>query len=121
EGVWWDDPKLPEKLRAFAPDLVFVVHGRRCAERWGSLLADWNSAVWLLDEPYEVDDTAGWSSKFQTVFVNDPATVGRHRNSHYLPVCFDPQVHFDSLKACPFSTGSIGGASPCSEMWSCWP
>jgi len=119
EGVWWDDPKLPEKLRAFAPDLVFVVHGRRCAQRWNSVLADWNSAVWLLDEPYEVDDTSRWSSKFQTVFVNDPATVGRHRNSHYLPVCFDPQVHFDSLKARSFSAGFIGGANPRREKWLC--
>ena len=117
EGASWDDPELPAKLRAFAPDLVFVVHGRRCAQRWNGALREWNSAVWLVDEPYEVDDTARWSSLFQTVFVNDPATLGRHRNAHYLPVCFDPYVHFDSPEPRLFGAGFIGGANPRREQW----
>jgi len=117
EAAWWDDPKLADKIRAFAPDLVFVVHGRRCAQRWGSALREWKSAVWLLDEPYEVDDTSRWSSTFGTVFVNDPSTLERHRNAHYLPVCFDPEVHFDSSAPRPLGVGFIGGANVRREQW----
>jgi hypothetical protein len=114
--AYWDDAGLPGKIRAFAPDLVFVVHGRRCVQRWNGALREWNSAVWLVDEPYEVDDTSRWSSTFRTVFVNDPVTLARHRNSHYLPVCFDPRVHFDSLGPRPFGAGFIGGSNPRREQ-----
>ena len=117
EAAWWDDPELPGKIRAFAPDLIFVVHGRRCAQRWGGALRKWKSAVWLLDEPYEVDDTSRWSSTFGTVFVNDPATLERHRNAHYLPVCFDPQVHFGSSAPRPLGVGFIGGTNARREQW----
>ena len=45
--------------RAGAAGLVFVVHGRRFVERWRhhAAFASWPTAVWLVDEPYEVDDT----------------------------------------------------------------
>lgn len=81
-AAWWDDPDLRQKIEAFAPDLVFVVHGRRAASRWGAFLRERRSDVWLLDEPYEVDDTARWSAVFGTVFVNDPSTLKRHRRAH---------------------------------------
>jgi glycosyltransferase involved in cell wall biosynthesis/spore maturation protein CgeB len=105
----WDDAALPEKIRAFAPDLVFVVHGRRAAERWRGVLREWKTAVWLVDEPYEVDDTARWSNVFDTVFVNDPATLARHRGAHLLPVCFDPLLHRDLGAPRPHRVGFIGG------------
>jgi hypothetical protein len=115
DGVYWDDRELPRKIRAFAPDLVFVVHGRRCAQRWGGELREWKSAVWLVDEPYEVDDTSRWSSIFDTVFVNDPVTLGRHRNAYPLPVCFDPLVHSDPGLAREYWVGFIGGFNPVRE------
>ncbi|MGH7338606.1 MAG: hypothetical protein ACREI7_13575, partial [Myxococcota bacterium] len=66
EHADWDDAQLPQKLERFAPDLLFVVHGRRFVQRWSRRLATWRSAVWLLDEPYEVDDTSAWSGQFDT-------------------------------------------------------
>ena len=56
----WDDPNLPARVSTFAPDLLFVVHGRRFAQRWRRRFNGYRTAVWLLDEPYEVDDTAGF-------------------------------------------------------------
>jgi hypothetical protein len=109
--AWWEDRALPVKVRQFAPDVVFVVHGRRFVQRWRDAFASFNTAVWLLDEPYEVDDTASWSRAFRHVFVNDPATVERHENAHYLPVCFDPRVHFDADAARRFTVGFVGGAN----------
>ncbi len=114
---WWDDPRLPEKIRAFRPDLLFVVHGRRFAERWNGAFREYRSAVWLLDEPYEVDDTAKWSDRFDVVFANDPSTLTRHRNAHYLPVCFDPRVHADAgLERC-HKVGFIGGYNRTREQY----
>lgn len=126
------DPRLPEKIEAFAPDLVLVVHGRRFAQRWGKKLNRWHQAVWLVDEPYEVDDTASWSHHFDTVFVNDPGTLNRHARpgtaAHHLPMAHDP-VHCHEAIAPVHAPGSgvnaiaprhhrvgfIGGANPSRE------
>ncbi len=91
--AYWDDPQLPAKVHDFAPDWLFVVHGRRFVARWRNSFPSIKKAVWLLDEPYEVDDTSRWSAEFDAVFVNDPSTLSRHRNAHYLPVAFDHAVH----------------------------
>jgi len=116
EHADWDDAKLPLKLERFAPDLLFVVHGRRFAQRWGQRLAKWRSAVWLLDEPYEVDDTSAWSGQFDTVFVNDPSTLSRHRNAYELPVAYAPALHHGTPEAArPLSVGFIGGANATRE------
>jgi spore maturation protein CgeB len=106
----WNDPDLLVQMQRFAPDLVFVVHGRRAAESRRTLPCP--SAVWLVDEPYEVDDTAAWSSKFDHVFVNDTATLARHQHASYLPVCYDPQVHHlgETVRTRP--VGFIGGGNP---------
>lgn len=117
------DPRLPEKIEAFQPDLVLVVHGRRFAQKWADRLRHWHLAVWLVDEPYEVDDTASWSHRFQTLFVNDPGTLTRHQRpgtaAHHLPMAHDP-VHCHVDAARPHATrrhrvGFIGGANPSRE------
>jgi len=114
-GADWDDPALPHKVAAFAPDLLFVVHGRKFVRRWRRSIAHPNSAVWLLDEPYEVDDTARYSGQFGTVFVNDYATLSRHRNAHFLPVAHDPTLHLDAAAERDYAVGFIGGYSPTRE------
>ncbi len=111
----WSDAGLPQRVAAFAPDLLFVVHGRRFAQRWRDTFRSYRQAVWLLDEPYEVDDTAGFSGRFDHVFVNDPATIGRHRSAVYLPVCYDPAIHHDSGGDRPHDVGFIGGGNPTRE------
>jgi glycosyltransferase involved in cell wall biosynthesis len=112
-GSHWDDPGLPATVQAFRPDLLFVVHGRRFRQRWGDRFPLVRKAVWLLDEPYEVDDTTATSRLFDVVFVNDPSTISRHVNAHYLPVAWDPHVHFagPAPGRC-HDVGFIGGANP---------
>lgn len=107
--AYWDDPRLPEKVAAVDPDLLFVVHGRRFAQRWGDAFRGRRSAVWLVDEPYEVDDTAAWSGRFDTVFVNDPSTLAHHRNAHYLPMAYDPRTALAGEGGRPYAVGFIGG------------
>lgn len=100
----WDAADLPERIADFAPDLLFVVHGRKFSARFGAYsrgaagFLPRPTALWLLDEPYEVDDCATFSRRFDHVFVNDPATLHRHVNASYLPVCYDPHVHFASAR-----------------------
>ena len=73
--------------------------------------------MWLLDEPYEVDDTSKFSDAFQRVFINDPSTLHRHANAHYLPVCFDPHLHFDEQGPRPLAVGFVGGGNSRREQW----
>ncbi|HYM79374.1 MAG TPA: glycosyltransferase [Candidatus Dormibacteraeota bacterium] len=113
EEAYWDDQALPDKVRQFSPDLLFVVHGRRFAQRWKNAFKGLRSAIWLLDEPYEVDDTARFSNLFDKVFINDPATLHRHRNAHYLPVCYDPEVYsYGPGEQRTYAVGFIGGYNP---------
>jgi hypothetical protein len=108
----WDTPDLDSQIAAFVPDLIFVVHGRRFAQRFQNLAGFRHAtAVWLLDEPYEVDDTSRWSSRFDHVFVNDPATLDRHERASYLPVCYDPHVHHPGEGVRPHAVGFIGGGN----------
>ena len=110
QDAYWDDPTLDEKIAAFQPELLFVVHGRKFSARWPQLPKRYRSAVWLLDEPYEVDDTSRFSSLFDAVFVNDPGTVDRHQRAHYLPVCYDPEVHrYHPGAERPYAVGFVGG------------
>ena len=109
EVALWDDPSLDARVERFRPDLIFVVHGRRFAEKWKGKFKSYKTAVWLVDEPYEVDDTARWSRTFDTVFINDPNTLARHPNAHYLPVCFDPVRHCDPGANRSKAVGFIGG------------
>jgi hypothetical protein len=112
EHAAWDAPALDVQVQRFNPDLLFVVHGRKFSRRWTRL---WKrSAVWLLDEPYEVDDTASWSNRFDHVFINDSATLDRHAHASYLPVCYDPHVHrcLPSGNEPPkYAVGFIGGGN----------
>lgn len=90
----WDAPDLERQIKAFNPDLIFVIHGRRFAQRFPNLKGfGVPLALWSLDDPYEIDDVASWSSNFDHVFVCDAATLHRHANASYLPVCYDPHVH----------------------------
>ena len=109
EVALWDVPDLSARIERFRPDLIFVVHGRRFAEKWKGKFNSYKTAVWLVDEPYEVDDTARWSSSFDSVFINDPNTLTRHPNAHYLPVCFDPVRHCDPGVNRSKAVGFIGG------------
>jgi hypothetical protein len=115
ESAYWDDPALPDRVRGFDPDLLLVVHGRNFVRRWGRTFAGRRSAVWLVDEPYEVDDSSRYSSSFGHVFVNDPATLARHRSAHYLPLCHDPRAHFRGAGERRYAVGFVGGGNATRE------
>ena len=113
EHAAWDEPGLERRIPAFTPDLLFVVHGRKFSHRWQQtwLASAFRTAVWLLDEPYEVDDTATFSKRFDHVFVNDPATLDRHAHASYLPVCYDPHLHIATSDLKTQAVGFIGGGN----------
>jgi len=116
EHAYWDDAQLPQKVERFRPDLLFVVHGRRFVQRWGDRFSKVRSAVWLLDEPYEVDDTAAWSGRFDLVLLNDDASLPRHQRAHALPVAYAPALHHaPEAGERTRRVGFIGGANPSRE------
>jgi hypothetical protein len=117
QDAYWDHPHLAAKICDFAPDWLFVVHGRRFVEKWRGSFRPIKQAVWLLDEPYEVDDTAKWSSEFDTVFINDPRTLDRHHNAHYLPVAYDFEVHYENGAARAYNVGFVGGHNEARERY----
>jgi hypothetical protein len=102
---------LDKQILRHHPDLVFVVHGRKFARRYGNAFRDLHTAIWLLDEPYEVDDTSRFSANFTHAFLSDPATLDRHEHSTSLPVCYDPYVHTPSSAPRPYPVGFIGGGN----------
>ena len=104
-------------IERFKPDLVFVVHGRIYTKRFPRLIQRHRSAVWLLDEPYEVDETSSWSKQYALVFANDRASLARHERATYLPVCYDPHLHHTADGPRPFAVGFIGGANPTRERY----
>jgi hypothetical protein len=112
----WNAPGLADSIARFGPDLLFVVHGRRFAQRF-PFVWPCRSAVWLLDEPYEVDDTVTFSRFFDRVFVNDPATLDRHHAAAALPVCYDPHVYTAGGGARPHPVGFIGGGNPTRDRY----
>lgn len=111
EHAAWNTDDLPGRILHFKPDLVFVVHGRKFIQQWGPLQTGCPKAVWLLDEPYEVDDTASFSKHFDHVFVNDAATLDLHQRSAVLPVCYDPRVHYATDTPRDYRVGFIGGGN----------
>jgi Glycosyl transferases group 1 len=114
----WDTPDLPERVLAFAPEVLVVVHGRKFVPRWGTTFMRYQPAVWLVDEPYEVDDTARWSSAFRHIFVNDRATRARHHDATVLPACYDPGIHaLGGAGPARFRVGFVGGGNPTRERY----
>lgn len=114
----WDEPNILHQIAEFNPDLLFVVHGRHFAQRFRDLTVfGCETAVWLLDEPYEVDDTSSWSSKFDRVFVCDPSTLGHHARATYLPACYDPHVHRPGQLPRIRNVGFVGGGNSTRERY----
>jgi spore maturation protein CgeB/Tfp pilus assembly protein PilF len=88
--------KLLRSIRREKPDLIFCVQGYMIPR---DILYEISrcgvpSAVWFMDEPYEVARSVDIGSFFTHVFLQDSSTVMYHRekgnpNSHYLPHGFD--------------------------------
>lgn len=79
------------------PDLLFVVHGGNTPQEAVRQYkqAGVPTAVFLLDEPYEVDQSVLWARHYDWVFPVDRSTVETHRqHSHaaHLPCGYDDTV-----------------------------
>lgn len=86
----------PASLNAL-PDLFFAVHGGNVpVETVNSYkMAGVPTAVYLLDEPYEVDNSVKWSRHYDWVFTVDRATIDVHAEYSYvkhMPCGYDETV-----------------------------
>jgi len=87
-----DPSAFPER-----PRLFFVIHGGNTAPEFVMRYRDCGipTAVYLLDEPYEVDRSTLWARLYDWVFSVDRATVpihSQHSHSDYLPLGFDEDI-----------------------------
>ncbi len=79
------------------PDLFFVVHGGNTPEEAVKQYraAGVPTAVFLLDEPYEVDQSVTWARNYDWVFSVDRSTLATHsQHSHaaHLPCGYDDTI-----------------------------
>ncbi len=109
KSMLWDDPAFQSTVEDFAPDLMLVIHGRSFAKQWAGKFDHYKKALWLVDEPYEVDSSVQYSPQFDFVFLNDSVTLDMHRNAHYLPTCYDPNIHHVNGAERIYKAGFIGG------------
>ncbi len=109
KSMLWDDPRFQNTVEEFAPDLMLVIHGRSFAKAWAGKFEKYKKALWLVDEPYEVDSSTQYSPRFDHVFLNDTATLHLHKNAHYLPTCYDPDIHHPNGAERIYKAGFIGG------------
>jgi hypothetical protein len=96
-------PKMcGQQIWRWKPDVVWCHHGRAASDEF--FLRELKGkgvkvAVYLCDEPYEVGETARYSSRFTHVFTMDPCTIRIHQlsrrgreNVFYLPPAVDPDL-----------------------------
>ncbi len=86
----------PESLPQPA-DFLFTVHGFNLPLETLSLYREKGicTAVYLLDEPYEVDRTREWAAHYDHVFSVDEATVpvhAEHTSAHFLPLAYNAAI-----------------------------
>lgn len=83
----------------FEPDVVISVSSFFVPQKKYELLRrkGHHVVLWFTESPYE-DDKQAWTAGFaDTVIVNDPTNLEMFRavnkNSHYIPHCYDPDIH----------------------------
>jgi spore maturation protein CgeB len=93
-----DDHAVPEpRTLPLLPELLFAVHGGRVP---GDLVDRYRAAgvltaIYLLDEPYEVDRSRIWSRHYDWVFSVDRVTLplhALHARAAFLPLGYDDEV-----------------------------
>lgn len=95
------------------PDLLFAVHGATVptdkVDRYRE--QGITTAVYLLDEPYEVDGTQVWAQHYDWAFSVDRATVPVHQqftHAAHLPLAFDDQVFNPQVQGIPSEILMLG-------------
>jgi len=90
-----DDTDVPDPAALPSlPDLLFAVHGGTVPTETIALYRELSirTAVYLLDEPYEVERSTSWARAYDWVFTVDRMTVSIHAarsESAFLPLAYD--------------------------------
>jgi len=93
-----DSAKIPSPDDNRNPvDLLFAVHGFHVpTDKVRAYNANGiTTAVYLLDEPYEVDRTSEWARHYNYIFSVDAVTLPihqRHTQARFLPLAHDPAI-----------------------------
>lgn len=80
------------------PDLVLFIHGgninMEVVECLKTACPNTRTAIWLVDDPMQVDLTENYAKTFDYVFVNEKNTVRIHgeNKSWYLPLAFNDEL-----------------------------
>lgn len=80
------------------PDLVLFVHGgninMEIVECLKTSCPNTRTAIWLVDDPMQVDHSETYSNKFDYVFINEKNTVRIHGEdkSWHLPLAFNDEL-----------------------------
>lgn len=87
-----------ERIRAFRPDVVLVVHGTLTPPSLINYANDIGAmtVLWLVEDPYEIDYHRGtMTDPYQVVFTNERQAVLEYARPevYYLPWCCNPRVH----------------------------
>lgn len=93
-----DATRIPDPATtAKKPNLLLAIHGSNVpadkieAYRTAGIF----TAVYLLDEPYEIDRTVEWACHYDCIFSVDKVTVpvhGRHTQARFLPLAYNPAI-----------------------------
>jgi hypothetical protein len=100
-------------LAGMKADLLLSIHGRRFPH---AALAHAPSirvkAVWLVDEPQEVDLSEGYGKHFDIVLTNERNTCGVHgpHKTWYLPLAADPSIHAPATELQRRDTSATGAS-----------
>jgi spore maturation protein CgeB len=87
------DPGMPGKR----PDLLLAIHGGHVPvdKILAYRAAGVHTAVYLLDEPYEVDRTVEWACHYDSIFSVDRVTIpvhSRDTQTYFLPLAYNSAV-----------------------------
>jgi len=102
-----DATRIPDpEVNIELPDLLFAVHGANVPiEKIQAYRArGTGTAVYLLDEPYEVDRSIEWARHYDCVFSVDRSTVPvhqQHTRAAYLPLAYNRRVFNPQVPAIP--------------------
>ncbi len=105
-----------------SPELLFAVHGGNLptgvVDRYrGCGIA---TAVYLLDEPYEVAGSSRWARHYEWVFTVDRATVAVHAayaHAVHLPLAYDEEVFHPRGPAIASDILVLGSPFPARESF----
>jgi spore maturation protein CgeB len=94
--------RIPLRVIEEEPDLFLAVHGAMVPPHIVAAVRKLGvpTAVWLLDDPHELDLSARYAACYDIVFTNDRSSVQTHRrfgldpeSVHYLPTGCDVELY----------------------------